>query len=145
MKRFKIIFHIVYLILVALVLVFSIIYLKDPANHTTTLIKTFGFKNTPILFGISFLILSIFMFVEFGLEQFAIFGRSKEIKDLESQIVTLKAKLYDKSEAKVEEIKTEEITPEESLETVETEEKEGEAEEPSTEINSDDDQDDPVK
>lgn len=47
---------------------------------------------------IIFLVLSLIMIVEFVVERFNVYKIKEGISDLEDEVITLKAKLYDKSQ-----------------------------------------------
>ena len=102
MKRFKLIFHICFVVLALAVFYFSI----DVLIHTTeylSKIKLSDYIRFPRYVMIAFLIISILMIVEFVLERFNVYQIKDGIEELEQELVRLKAKLYDQSEEDEEE------------------------------------------
>lgn len=97
MKRFKLIFHISYVIIALFILYFSIDVLVN-TNEYLSKIKLSQYIEFPKYVMIAFLALAIIMLTEFVLERFNIYKVKEGIEDLEHEIVTLKAKLYDQTQ-----------------------------------------------
>ncbi len=97
MKRFKLIFHISYVIIALFILYFSIDVLVN-TNEYLSKIKLSQYIEFPRYVMIAFLVLSIIMITEFILERFNVYRIKEGIEDMEHEIVKLKAKLYDRSQ-----------------------------------------------
>ncbi len=97
MKRFKLIFHISYVIIALFILYFSIDVLVN-TNEYLSKIKLSQYIEFPRYVMIAFLALSIIMITEFILERFNVYRIKEGIEDMEHEIVKLKAKLYDQSQ-----------------------------------------------
>ncbi len=97
MKRFKLIFHIIYVIIALAVLYFSIDVLMNTEQYLSK-IKLSSYIRFPRYIMIVFLILSIVMITEFVLERFNTYKIKEGIGDLEDEVISLKAKLYDQSQ-----------------------------------------------
>lgn len=97
MKRFKLIFHICYVIIALTVLYFSIDVLINTEAYLSK-VKLSSYIKFPRYVMIAFLSLAILMIVEFILERFHVYQIKDGIDEMENEIVRLKAKLYDKAE-----------------------------------------------
>lgn len=97
MKRFKLIFHITYIVIALGVLYFSIDVLMN-TNAYLSKIKLSQYISFPRYVMIAFLIISALMITEFILERLNVYQVKEGIDDLKDEIVRLKAKLYDQNE-----------------------------------------------
>ena len=102
MKRFKLIFHITYVLVTLAVMYFSIDVLMNTEDYLSQ-IKLSSYIKFPKYVMIAFLSLSVIMIIEFILERVNVYQVKEGIDDMESEIVQLKAKLYDKSQEEREE------------------------------------------
>ena len=94
MKRFKLIFHIVYLFSALIVLYFSIDIFLNTEQYLS-MIKLSDYITYPkYIMGI-FFIVSLMMLISFLIERYHAFQTKDEVQSLEEQIMSLKAKLYD--------------------------------------------------
>lgn len=98
MKRFKLIFHICFVIIALTVLYFSIDVLVNTEAYLSK-IKLSSYIKFPKYVMIAFLVIAILMIVEFVLERFHAYQIKDGIEEMENEIVRLKAKLFDKAEA----------------------------------------------
>lgn len=98
MKRFKLIFHICFVIIALVVMYFSIDVLINTEAYLSK-IKLSSYIKFPRYVMIAFLIISLMMIIEFILERFHVYQVKDGIEEMENEIVRLKAKLYDKVEA----------------------------------------------
>lgn len=116
MKRFKLIFHISYVLIALVILYFSIDVLAN-TNEYLSKIKLSQYITFPKYVMIAFLVISIIMLTEFILERFNVYRVKEGIEDLEHEIVRLKAKLYDQGqEEEGEDEEVEEVADEEDEE-----------------------------
>lgn len=76
-------------------------------------IKLSSYIKFPRYVMIAFLIISLMMIIEFVLERFHVYQVKDGFSDLEEEIVRLKAKLFDQSEANVAEEEDEDDDEEE--------------------------------
>ncbi len=97
MRKFKLIFHIIYVILTLVILYFSIDVLMNTEQYLSR-IKLSSYIKFPRYVMIAFLSISIIMIVEFILERVVVYQAKEGISELEDEIVQLKAKLYDKAQ-----------------------------------------------
>ncbi|MEP1096473.1 MAG: hypothetical protein ABJG78_15260 [Cyclobacteriaceae bacterium] len=97
MKRFKLIFHISYVVIALFILYFSIDVLVN-TNEYLSKIKLSQYIEFPRYVMIAFLTLSLIMITEFILERFIVYRVKEGIEDMEHEIVNLKAKLYDQGQ-----------------------------------------------
>jgi len=97
MKRFKLIFHISYVIIALFILYFSIDVLVN-TNEYLSKIKLSQYIEFPKYVMIAFLTLSLIMMTEFILERVIVYRVKEGIEDMEHEIVNLKAKLYDQAQ-----------------------------------------------
>lgn len=96
MKRFKLIFQILYVLIALTVLYFSIDILMNTEQYLSR-IKLSSYIRFPKYVMGAFLLISIMMIVSFVLERFNVYKIKEGIEDMEEEIIHLKAKLYDKS------------------------------------------------
>ena len=97
MKRLKLVFHIVYVLIALVVLYFSIDILLNTEQYLSK-VKLSSYIKFPKYIMSLFLTMSVLMLIEFVLERYQAFQSKDGVQSLEEQIVTLKAKLYDKKE-----------------------------------------------
>ncbi|MEO9483112.1 MAG: hypothetical protein ABJG47_06685 [Ekhidna sp.] len=97
MQRFKLIFHIVYVIIALVIMYFSVDILLNTEQYLSKIKLSSYIKFPRYVMGL-FLFISIMMMIEFTLQQIRIRSIKNGIDDLENEIVELKAKLYDKSQ-----------------------------------------------
>ena len=107
MKRFKLIFHILYILIVLVVLYFSIDILVNTQDYISKINISSYIKFPKYVMAI-FLFLSILMIAEFVLQQIAVYRAKGNVEELENEILQLKAKLYDKSQGALHEGESEE-------------------------------------
>ncbi|MEP5614325.1 MAG: hypothetical protein ABJP45_18890 [Cyclobacteriaceae bacterium] len=112
MKRFKLIFHISYVIIALIILYFSIDVLVN-TNEYLSKIKLSQYIEFPRYVMIAFLTLSLIMITEFILERVIVYRVKEGIEDMEHEIVNLKAKLYDQGQDEEAEEEAEEESEEE--------------------------------
>ena len=97
MQRFKLIFHIIYVVIALVIMYFSVDILLHTEQYLSKIKLSSYIKFPRYVMGL-FLFISIMMMIEFILQQIRIRSIKSGIEDLESEIVELKAKLYDKSQ-----------------------------------------------
>ncbi len=111
MKKFKLLFHICYVVIAFVVLYFSIDVLLNTEDYLSK-IKISSYLRFPRYVMVAFLFMSVIMLFEFVLERVNVYHMKGgmegleleilELKDgiegLELEILELKAKLYDKSQ-----------------------------------------------
>ncbi|MEM6642192.1 MAG: hypothetical protein AAF616_04360 [Bacteroidota bacterium] len=97
MKRFRLIFHILYLLISIAVLYFSIDIFVHTEEYLSK-VKLSAYVRFPKYLMAVFLLLSVFMLVEYIIQQIKISGIKSGVEDLENEIKELKAKLYDKGQ-----------------------------------------------
>ncbi len=107
MKRFKLIFHILYVLIALTILYFSIDILLNTEQYLSK-IKLSSYIRFPRYVMIAFLIIAIMMIVSFVMERFNVYKIKEGIEDLEEENVHLKAKLYDKGNSEEEEDESDE-------------------------------------
>ena len=120
MKRFKLIFHIVYLLITLLVMYFSIDILMNTEAYLSKVKLSAYIKFPKYIMGI-FLFLSILMITEYIMQQWRIRNIKSGIDGLENQVRELKAKLYDQGQVEIPE-----VSEYETDETVDEDEEENE-------------------
>lgn len=97
MKRFKLIFHVGYVLVALSILYFSIDVLANTEEYLSK-IKLSSYIKFPRYVMIVFLSLSLLMIVEFILERFNVYRVKEGMDEMEDEIVKLKAKLYDQAQ-----------------------------------------------
>ncbi|MBC6426033.1 MAG: hypothetical protein GDA51_06115 [Ekhidna sp.] len=107
MKRFRLIFHILYILIALAVLYFSIDILVNTQAYLSK-IKLSSYVKFPRYIMVVFLFVSILMIVEFVLQQIAVHRAKGNVEELENEILRLKAKLYDKGQYELSENESEE-------------------------------------
>ncbi|WP_421763898.1 hypothetical protein [Ekhidna sp.] len=113
MQRFKLIFHIMYVVIALVIMYFSLDILLNTEQYLSKIKLSSYIKFPRYVMGL-FLFLSILMVIEFTMQQLKIRSIKGGIDDLKDEIVELKAKLYDKSQEEPEsEIAVEEDEEEE--------------------------------
>ena len=103
MKRFKIIFHIVYILITLVVMYFTIDILMNTEAYLSKVKLSAYIKFPKYIMGI-FLFLSVLMIVEYVMQQLRIRNIKSNIEGLENQVKELKAKLYDQGQTEISEI-----------------------------------------
>ncbi len=98
MRRFKLIFHILYVIIAIMIMYFSVDILLNTEQYLSKIKLSSYIKFPRYVMGL-FLFISILMMVEFVMQQLRIHNIKGGIDDLKAEIVELKAKLYDKSQS----------------------------------------------
>ncbi len=101
MQRFKLIFHIIYVVIALVIMYFSVDILLNTEQYLSK-IKLSSYIKFPRYVMALFLFISILMMIEFVLQQLKIRSIKSGKEDLEGEIVELKAKLYDKSQEEAE-------------------------------------------
>ncbi|MEP0986011.1 hypothetical protein [Ekhidna sp.] len=97
MQRFKLIFHIMYVVIALVIMYFSVDILLNTEQYLSKIKLSSYIKFPRYVMGL-FLFLSILMVIEFTMQQLKIRSIKGGIDDLKDEIVELKAKLYDKSQ-----------------------------------------------
>lgn len=97
MKRFKLIFHAIYIMIFLIILYFSVDILMNTEQYLSKIKLSSYIKFPKYVMGI-FLFVSILMAIEYIMQQMRIHKLKNDIGDLESEVTELKAKLYDKSQ-----------------------------------------------
>ena len=97
MKKFKLIFHISYVIIAMMTLYLSIDILMNTETYLSK-IELFAYRKYLAYTMMIFLGLSLIMIVEFILERLNVYQIKEGVEELEDENVRLKAKLYDQSE-----------------------------------------------
>lgn len=97
MKRFKLIFHIVYILITLIVLCFSIDILMHTEEYLSKVKLSAYIRFPKYVMGI-FLFISILMLTEYIMQQLRIRNIKEGIEDLQEEVKELKAKLYDKGQ-----------------------------------------------
>lgn len=108
MKRFKLIFHITYVLIAIAILYFSIDILMNTQAYLSKIKLSSYIKFPKYIMGV-FLFISILMIAEFILQQVAVYKAKGNVEDLEKEILSLKAKLYDKGQTELPSGASEEI------------------------------------
>lgn len=101
MQRFRLIFHITYVVITLVIMYFSVDILLHTEQYLSK-IKLSSYIKFPKYVMALFLVISIMMIIEFVMQQLKIRSIKSEREDLEGEIVALKAKLYDKSQEEAE-------------------------------------------
>ena len=102
MKRFKLIFHAVYILITITLIYFSIDILMNTEAYLSK-IKLSSYIKFPRYVMMLFLFISILMGIEYVMQQMRIYQIKQGMQDLKDEIVALKAKLYDKSQDEIRE------------------------------------------
>lgn len=97
MKRFKLIFHIVYVLIALVIMYFSVDILLNTEQYLSKIKLSSYIKFPRYVMGL-FLFISILMVIEFVIQQIKIHGIKSGVEELKEEIKDLKAKLYDKSQ-----------------------------------------------
>ena len=97
MKRFKLIFHAIYIMIFLVILYFSVDILMNTEQYLSKIKLSSYIKFPKYVMGI-FLFVSILMAIEYIMQQMRIHKLKNDIGNLESEVTELKAKLYDKSQ-----------------------------------------------
>ncbi len=97
MKKFKLIFHISYVIIAMMTLYLSIDILMNTETYLSK-IELLAYRKYLAYTMMIFLGLSLIMIVEFILERLNVYQIKEGVEELEDENVRLKAKLYDQSE-----------------------------------------------
>ena len=97
MKRFKLVFHIIYVIIAVVILYFSIDILMNTQAYLSKIKLSSYIKFPKYLMGV-FLFISILMIAQFVLQQIAVYQAKGNVEDMKNEILSLKAKLYDKGQ-----------------------------------------------
>ncbi|WP_370088670.1 hypothetical protein [Ekhidna sp.] len=98
MQRFKLIFHIVYVVIALVIMYFSVDILMNTEEYLSKVKLSSYIKFPRYVMGL-FFFLSILMITEYVMQQLKIRSIKGGIEDLEDEIKDLKAKLYDKSQS----------------------------------------------
>ncbi|MEL7145749.1 MAG: hypothetical protein AAFO69_05240 [Bacteroidota bacterium] len=98
MKKFKLIYYILYGLVVLLIL-----YIASNVIGVMETIREWGWftyyaSELPIIASRFYYFIGIVMVIAVGIENYFTFQKRKERKDLEQEVTRLKAKLYDKEE-----------------------------------------------
>lgn len=116
MKRFKLIFHILYILITLTVMYFSVDILLNTEAYLSKVKLSSYIKFPKYIMGI-FLFLSILMITEYIMQQLRIKSVKDGMEDLENEVKELKAKLYDKGQGTLpEEAESESVNGEEEEE-----------------------------
>ena len=97
MQRFKLVFHIIYVLIAVVIMYFSVDILLNSEQYLSKIKLSSYIKFPRYVMGL-FLFLSILMITEYVLQQLKVREVKKGMGDLEDEIVALKAKLYDQSQ-----------------------------------------------
>lgn len=97
MKRFKLIFHIIYILITLVVMYFSIDILMNTEEYLSKVKLSAYIKFPKYIMGI-FLFMSVLMIVEFILRIMSLQNVRGQVGNLEKEVMELKAKLYDKGQ-----------------------------------------------
>jgi len=100
MKRFKFIFHILYVLIAIAILYFSIDILMNTQAYLSKIKLSSYIKFPKYIMGV-FLFISVLMLTEFVLQQIAVYRAKGNVEDLEKEILALKAKLYDQGQTEL--------------------------------------------
>lgn len=96
MRRFKLIFQILYVLVFLTILYFSVDILMNTESYLSKIKLSSYIKFPKYVMGL-FLLVSILMAVEYVMQQVRIYKLKGKIGSLESEVTDLKAKLYDQS------------------------------------------------
>lgn len=102
MKRFKLIFHGIYILITLALIYFSMDILMNTEAYLSK-IKLSSYIKFPKYVMSLFLFISILMAVEYVMQQLRIHKIKQGIDELKDEIVDLKAKLYDKGQGQLSE------------------------------------------
>lgn len=102
MKRFKLIFHGIYILITLALIYFSMDILMNTEAYLSK-IKLSSYIKFPKYVMSLFLFISILMAVEYVMQQLRIHQIKQGIDELKEEIVELKAKLYDKGQGQLSE------------------------------------------
>ena len=94
MKKTKLIFHILYVVITLFIFYFSIDILLNTEQYIAK-IKFTSYIKLPRYAVLLLLFLSILMIVEFGLERIHAYQIKDGISDLKEEILSLKSRLHD--------------------------------------------------
>lgn len=108
MKRFKLIFHIVYVVIALVIMYFSVDIMLNTEQYLSKIKLSSYIKFPRYVMGL-FLFLSILMMIEYVMQQLRIRNIKGGVEELESEIIDLKAKLYDKSQSELEDISFDDV------------------------------------
>ncbi|MEQ9468968.1 MAG: hypothetical protein RLN88_16280 [Ekhidna sp.] len=103
MKRFKLIFHIIYVVIALVIMYFSVDIMLNTEQYLSKIKLSSYIKFPRYVMGL-FFFLSILMMIEYVMQQLRIRNIKGDIEDLKSEVTGLKAKLYDKSQANLDDI-----------------------------------------
>ena len=98
MKRFKLIFHIIYILITLLVMYFSVDILMNTEAYLSKVKLSAYIKFPKYIMGV-FLFISVLMTTEYIMQQLRIRNIKSGIVDLENEVKELKAKLYDRGQS----------------------------------------------
>ncbi|MEP4532351.1 MAG: hypothetical protein ABJ004_04645 [Cyclobacteriaceae bacterium] len=105
MRKFKLFFYPLYIIITLVVLYFSVDIMVNIEEYKADI--TFSdLKKAPVYLLSLFIFLCIFMLTELVVENTHIISLKNKVKQAEQEVLNLKARLYDKSQT-VEEMPTE--------------------------------------
>jgi len=94
MKRFRLIFHLIYVLTALVILYFSVDILVNTEAYLSK-VKLSSYIKLPRYVMSIFLFVSIIMIAEYVLQQFALRSAKSNTSVLESEVLKLKARLYD--------------------------------------------------
>lgn len=97
MKKFKLIFHALYIIITLVIMYFSVDVLMNTEQYLSK-IKLSSYIKFPKYVMITFLFISVLMTIEYVMQQLRIKSIKTGIEDLEDEVKDLKAKLYDRAQ-----------------------------------------------
>ena len=98
MKRFRLIFHIIYVLIALAIMYFSVDILLNTEQYLSK-IKLSSYIKFPRYIMALFLFVSILMMIEYVIQQMKVRSIKGGIEDLEDEVKSLKAKLYDQSQS----------------------------------------------
>jgi hypothetical protein len=98
MKKFKLIFYPIYLIVVTIVIYYSVDMLQNMDEYLTDLLRNGHLSKVPKYSLSVFLALASLMVVELIVENVHVFLLKGRAEKAEKEVLELKAKLYDKSQ-----------------------------------------------
>jgi len=100
MNRFKLIFHITYLLITLVVMYFSIDILINTEAYLSKVKLSAYIKFPKYIMGV-FLFISVLMLTEYIMQQLRIRNIKSGIQSLENEVKELKAKLYDRDQKSI--------------------------------------------
>ncbi len=112
MKKFKLIFHIFYILIALVLLYFSIDILMNTQDYLLKIKLSSYIKYFSHVMSV-FLFISILMIIGFVLQQLSIYQAKGNVGKLEEEILQLKARLYDRSHEADEEEEIDSVADEE--------------------------------